>query len=189
MTKPAKSNGFAFKVIEDDAAINAAIKSIATRGAKLGNDMHIAACSVLNKLINSGDVPLAERRLNELFKAMPKASRVNALKQWFELYGPISFAKGKAVYAKRENVADLFTEACKTPFWTLKGNEGVAYQPLDIVASINALIAKLGKDESETKRDHSKVKKALEALLPAKPKEAGKPAKATKPVKAEDLVA
>lgn len=168
MAKQAQANAlFSFSLIEDNAAIDKHIKSIGTRGNNLQKDMHIAACSILNKLINSGDVPLAERQLSALFKAMPGMSRVNSLKSWFEAYGPISFEKGKAVYVKKPNIADSFAEACKVPFWKLVAMEGVAYKPLKLEDEITKLVKRLEADAEKTGADHSKAVDGLKALIAA----------------------
>ena len=71
------------KIIDTKAGIIKAIESIQTRGKKLDADIHRAGVSCLDHLNKHHCVEL----VNQLIHAMPKGSRINALRSWFEEFG------------------------------------------------------------------------------------------------------
>lgn len=137
-----------------EADINKAIESIKRRGASLQADMHKVACSILLHLGKHQDV----RVLRRFLEAVPEMSRANALRQWFETFGPVSYEGGKAVYDREKKVR--LGNAIEKPFWRFKANEGTPYVPL-MDQYFKNQISKLEKDQRETKRDHSALIAAL----------------------------
>lgn len=161
------------KLFTDVAAIDKAIKSIATRGKKLQSDMHQVACSVLDHYGHNED----SRVVLRLIDAMPEMSRKNALCQWFEAFTCIKFERvkddnGKMTLAASKDARKKHRlgEAMDTPFWKMKGNEGEVYQPLDLPARINILIKAIERDAVKAKdagkkpQDHKAELKALRDL-------------------------
>lgn len=153
------TNKYDFKLLTSEKAIDAALKDISARGASLQMDIHIAACSVMQHLIKHGNIGIVHKMLN----ALPESNRTNALRKWFEHYGPVVFSGNDPVYskAKIENKQVKLGEAMQTPFWKLKANEGGDYEPVDVTVEINRLVNKLNKDAEKTGRDHSPVIAAL----------------------------
>lgn len=138
------------------AAIDKAILSLHKRGQALQAEMHKIAVSVLAHVNEHKDV----RVVAKMLAAMPEASRTNALRAWFEHFGPVGFGEKDNIFHKPKNVN--MQAAAATPFW--KFQPEAAYQPIDVEAKLSALIKALTKDESETKRDHHDVINVLSAL-------------------------
>lgn len=144
-------------------AIDTKIKSVATRGKTLQADMHLLCCSILEHLMQHEDTRVVER----FTAALPAAARINAVKQWFELYAPITYHKGKPGFnrAKKNSAECIARDGFEKPFWLLKGNEGVAYQPMNVIQTLSSLVAKLDKDSKEAGVDHSELKAVLENYI------------------------
>ena len=176
MTKIAKTATFKAiamsELITTDAGIKKAVTSIAKRGRALQRDIHIVACSVLQRISVHNDVRLAAD-CTMLFDALPGSLRTNALRDWFAAYGPIAWEKNKAKFVKDKPVE--LTKAMLDPFWEFAPEP--EYKPLDIMQFINAAIKKVQKDAKETGVDHTKVILALEAA-----KKADEPVVAVAPV-------
>lgn len=145
------------ELIGTDAGIKKAAISIAKRGRALQRDIHVLACSVLNRISEHNDVRLAAD-MTTLFDAMPGSMRTNALRDWFAAYGPIMWEGKKAKFVKDKPVE--LTKAMFDPFWLFAPEP--EYKPLDIIAFINSAIKKVQKDSTETGVDHTKVILALE---------------------------
>lgn len=148
-----------FKLIAGAANIDRAIAIMHVRGQKLQTECHVLACSVLNHVAEHGDIRIVAKFLN----AMPEAARVNALRSWFEAFGPISFDGNSPSYAKGKKTR--LGDAMSTPFWKFKAE--AEYEPIDVVKQLANLIKKLEKDVKKTKRDHSDVLNGLKAQLAA----------------------
>jgi hypothetical protein len=138
------------------AAIDKAILSLHKRGQALQNEMHKIALSVLSHVNEHKDVRVVAKMLS----AMPEVSRTNALRAWFENFGPVVFGEKDAVMHRPKNVN--MQAAAEMPFW--KFQPEAPYQPIDVEAKLAALIKALTKDETETKRDHHDVINVLSAL-------------------------
>ena len=148
MTKTANATPApAVKLLVGVKAIEAALKSIFTRGQTLQDDMHIAACSVLAHVGKHSDI----RLVNDLLAAMPEASRKNAMRDWFAKFGPVTFEGDKPAFNRNGKV--YLGDAMAMPFWKLVPEK--PYEPLVIDKFVAAMIKKLKKDAKETKRDHS----------------------------------
>lgn len=123
-------------------AIDKAIASIKTRGAKLDQDIWIAAVSALQHHDLHGDTTL----VNRLVAAMPKGSRVNALRDFITCVGKVKFNdKTKQFDHDKEGTFDL--AAAVAVSWTEYKPEP-AYVPFDALKAIKALVAKL--DSADT---------------------------------------
>ncbi|MGX9389613.1 hypothetical protein ACWX0O_01685 [Nitrobacteraceae bacterium UC4449_H16] len=147
------------KLFSGQPAIEAALKSIFTRGQSLQKDIHIAACSVLAHIGKHNDIRLA----TTLLAAMPEASRKNAMRDWLSFYGPITFEGDKPVHVKGGKVS--LGAAMANPFWSFSPEK--PYEALDIAKFIASAVKKLEKDAKETKVDHSAIINAMQKLVPA----------------------
>ncbi len=140
--------------ILNSSQIEAAIKSITGRGAKLDADIHQCASSALWHVAQHGDVTL----LNKLIIAMPKSGRTNALVAWALHFGRLLQNADKSTRATAPLVVDKETEklwaaaeAQDAPFWTFKAKEGVATWSYDtyqasLIKSIKGALDKVSDD-------------------------------------------
>jgi hypothetical protein len=149
----------AIKLIEGESGINKLLASIKSRGATLQKDIHVAACSVLAHVGKHGDVRLVSR----LLESCPDMTRKNAIKAWFEAFGPVSFAEKGEVKHNPATKLQLATAMGK-PFWVFKPEE--AYVPMDVTKAFDSFIKKLEKDHKETGRDHTAMVAKLLAIRP-----------------------
>lgn len=148
MTTKAKATAApAMKLLVGVAAIETALKAIFAKGQSLQDDMHLAACSVLQHIGKHSDV----RLVNDLLAAMPEASRKNAMRDWFAKFGPVTFEGDKPAFNRNGKV--YLGDAMAKPFWKLVPEK--PYEPLVVDKFIAAMIKKLERDAKETKRDHS----------------------------------
>lgn len=153
-----KTNQPTFVLISGAAKIKAAIDSIERRGKKYDRDVQVAALSAMQHHVEHGDVTL----INRLVDAMPKGSRVNALRAFIETFGACRYdAESKAfVHAKGKN--HRLNEAHGI-LWTEFKPEA-DYQSIDPVAFLNGAIKRL---EADVKKmgEKSKVDPSLIAGL------------------------
>jgi hypothetical protein len=160
MTKPTKAVAApSMKLFTSVAAIEAALKSIFTRGQTLQTDIHIAACSVLKHIGEHSDIRLAK----DLLSAMPEASRKNAMREWLATFGPIMFEGDAPVFVKGGKVK--LGDAMAMPFWKLVPEK--PYEAIDLPKFMASMVKKLQKDQKETKVDHSQLIRKIEALSTA----------------------
>jgi hypothetical protein len=142
-------------------AIDAAMVALFASGQSFQKEAQSVALSVLQHVATHGDVRVASKLVNGMINAMPELSRINALRAWFEAFGPIAFDEaGVAMYVKGK-AADV-SKAAATPFWKFKPEE--PYQAMDVLKSVEQYIKRLQKDQKETKRNHSTVIAALESV-------------------------
>ena len=160
--KPAFKAVAMSELIATDAGIKKAAVSIAKRGRALQRDIHVLACSVLQRIAEHNDVRLAAD-MTAVFEAMPGSLRTNALRDWFAAYGPVKWEGKKAKFVQDKPVE--LTKAMLDPFWEFAPEP--EYKPLDIIAFINSAIKKVQKDSTETGVDHTKVLLALESAKKA----------------------
>ena len=149
----------ALKLLVGVPAIEAALKSIFTRGQTLQDDIHVAACSILQHIGKHSDIRMA----NDLLAAMPEASRKNAMREWLATFGPIMFEGDKPVFVKGGKVK--LGDAMAMPFWKLVPEK--PYEAIDVAKFMASMVKKLVKDQKETKVDHSQLIRKLETLVPA----------------------
>jgi len=124
------------KLITGKAAIEAAIKSILTRGKKLDSDIHVAGVSCLNHIELHGDITLAVR----LIDSMPKGSRVNALREWMNVHGKLRYNAETKEWSYAKDKTTLLEEAIATSWTEFKPE--TAYRPLDFETELTKLITK-----------------------------------------------
>lgn len=145
------------ELLATDDGVKKAVLSIAKRGKALQRDIHVVACSILQRISVNNDVRLAGD-VNSLIDAMPASMRLNALRDWFAAYGPIKWEGKKPTFVKDKPVE--LTKAMADPFWLFAPE--AEYKPVDVVALINSVIKKLSTDTDKTGVDHSALKIALE---------------------------
>lgn len=138
-------------LLKGTAAINKAIASIATRGAKLDASIQLTGLSILAHVEEHGDTTLADR----LFNAMPKGSRRVMLAEWFLAFGLMRTLsaknkddairiKGGAVFGiDRTRRTDMAGAEAK-PWYAMK-KERAAAEAFDAQASVKAVLARLTK--------------------------------------------
>lgn len=129
----------AMTLIEGATAIDAAIKSIQTRGKSMDRDIHIAACSILNHVEKHGDYTKAIKLVN----AMGQSARKNALKDWFLAFGKLSWNAETKDFTFNKNAVTMLSEAIAMPFWDFKPEP--EYKPFDFNASVQAILSKATK--------------------------------------------
>jgi hypothetical protein len=143
------------------AAIEAACVAFGKRATTLQDEAHKIACSVLAHVGEHSDV----RVVTKFLESMPGSYRTNAVRSWFETFGPITFNEGKAVFCK--NRKTRLGEAMEKPFWKFKPEE--AYVPIDAAKALESLIKKLQKDQKETGTDHLATINALRVVPVTRP--------------------
>lgn len=132
------------KLVKGTDAIKKAIVSIKTRGAKLDKDIHIAGCSCLQHIEEHGDITL----LNTLVDAMPKGSRVNALREWAEVHGKVKYNNETTSFEYAKTSTTLMDEAMACSWVEFKPES--VYTAMDFQAEMNKIFKKaydrVGKD-------------------------------------------
>lgn len=148
------------KLIKGTDAITKAINSIETRGKKLDQDIQIAACSIIGHIDEHGDVTLA----NTLINAMPKGSRVNALLDFINTFGKVSYDEAeKAFTFNRDKKTDLV--GAVGIMWTEFKPEA-PYKPLDLQIMLQQLLKKAN-ERSTVATDQDNIDPKLLAKLNA----------------------
>lgn len=147
----------AIQIIVGAAKINAAIKSIATRGAKLDESIQIAGLSVLAHVTEHGDTSVADN----LFNAMPKGARRLALVEWMLAFGQLRtlsaqtkeekqrIALGQVFAIDRSKTLNLEGAAEKP--WHEMRKEAAPAVVFDAQAQVKALLTRLQKAITEGK--------------------------------------
>lgn len=151
----------AIKLYETVAEIDAACVKFHGKGQTLQTEAHRIACSVLVHVAKHGDI----RVLVKFLASFPELSRVNAVRAWFEEFGPVTFQGNTPSFARGK--ATRLGMAMEMPFWKFKPE--AEYQPVDVAKAIDGLIKKLVKDAKETGCNHSATIAALRKV----PVEAG----------------
>lgn len=153
--------------------MDAAIKSITTRGAKLQADIHTCAVSALAHFAQHGDSTL----LNRLIVALPKSARTNALVAWALHFGQLVQNDDKSTRVAqpvvKSSVPKAFDlEACQvTPFWAFKAQEGTPTWSFDtysasLIKSLDTAISKATDDAHKAKLQGAKLALAGGAVFP-----------------------
>jgi hypothetical protein len=147
------------KLVDSVPAIEKLLASIKTRGATLQKDIHVAACSILQHVGKHSDV----RLVSKLLESMPDMSRKNAIKAWFESFGPVAWnEKGEIKYQPATKLQ--LATAMGKPFWSFKPEAD--YVPLDVAKAFDSFVKRLEKDAKETGRDHASLIANLANLRP-----------------------
>lgn len=153
-------------IIRDSKKLGTAIQSIARRGKKLDQDIHIAGVSCMYHMAMHGDVTLTER----LIDAMPKSSRRKALMVWFESFTPVNIdrVEGKVKLKKERSGEDFKVEAAEAqPFWDFTQEK----EPSPItVASIRSYLTRVAEGNAGKAPVEQEAKDAARELLATLPK-------------------
>jgi hypothetical protein len=143
------------KLYTTAAEIDTAVVLFHAKGQKLQTEAHRLACSVLRHVGEHGDV----RVVLKFIQALPEMSRRNAVKAWFEHFGPVKFDGEEITFVKGGKTR--LGDAMEAPFW--KFSPEPAYKPIDVAEALEALIKKLVKDAGKTNRSHAATIAALRA--------------------------
>lgn len=135
------------KLLIGKPAIDAATKSIMTRGVKFDKDVHIAGVSCLNHIEEHGDVTL----LNNLVAALPKGSRVTAFMEWAEAYGKVSYSDELKEF-KYDKLKVTLLEESKDKSW-VEFKPEPEYKTMDFTAAMAALLKKANERVNAGKGD------------------------------------
>ena len=137
------------KIITDVSKLNAAIKSIATRSAKLDQDIQIAGLSCLYQIEQHGNVmPLCALR-----KALGKGHRANALDLWAFEFGKVvantdaESKKDRPYSFDKEGTVNL-EGAAAAPWYEFKPEQDPD-QLFNVHKAVRAIIAKASKKNVE----------------------------------------
>ena len=154
-----KTNKPAFTLIAGSASIKSAIDSIARRGKKLDRDIQVAALSAMQHHVEHGDVTL----INRLVEAMPKGSRVNALRAFIETFGAVRYDTDEKNFVHVKGATFRLDEAMQVMWSEFKPE--TAYQPItDPFKRFDQLVSAFEKD-IEQMGDASKVSPEMIAAL------------------------
>lgn len=92
------------KLFTKTSDIVSAIEDVRSTGKKLDNMIQVAACSIVQHIGKHGDITLA----NTLVEAMPKGSRVNALRDFIGTFSKAEYDEAtKAFKFNKEKKTDL----------------------------------------------------------------------------------
>lgn len=161
----------ALKLIVGAAAIEKAILSIGTRGARLDSDIQMAGLSIISHVEAHGDTTLADR----LYQTMPKGGRRLALAEWCMAFGKMRALKGdnpddaEALKAGRvfqfdkTRKTDMLGAVAK-PWYECKKEANVA-TVFDVQAEFGKFMARVAKAQaSGLKIEHDEVLSKLLAV-------------------------
>lgn len=80
-----------FAITTQGKAISEMIADLAKRSTAMMGDVHVAACSIIAHAVKHGDATLATHMPDRVTEALGGAWRLNALRQWFEAFGPFKW--------------------------------------------------------------------------------------------------
>jgi hypothetical protein len=124
------------KLFTTTATIVQAIEDIRATGKKLDNMIQVAACSVINHIEQHGDITL----LNTLVEAMPKGSRVNALRDFLGTFAKVTYDEATKSFAyDKAKKTDL--EGAQNIMWTEFAPEK-PYVAFDLQALLASVLKK-----------------------------------------------
>jgi len=147
------------KLLLTKQSIIAAITSIKTRGAKLDKDIWIAAVSAMSHHAEHGNPHL----INDLVDAMPKGSRVNALRDYILAHGKVHYCEKNKVFThNKEGSLDL--EGALKVSW-VEFKPEAEYKPIDVMKLMKALAKKVSEaDEAMGDKCSSEQAQAVLSL-------------------------
>ena len=165
-------------LIQGAAAIDKAIASIKTRGAKLDGDIQRCGLSVLAHTAEHGDTGVMDR----LVDAMPKSARRTALVEWMLAFGKArlldrsikdeaeAIKAGRIFQYEKERTLDL-QQAQERPWFKFKPEPSIT-TAIDAQAVLHATLERLKKAAKtgltiEHKAEALAEAKALVALIEA----------------------
>lgn len=159
-----KTNGMA---LLDKAGIDKSIKSIATRGKKYSNDIHLCAVSCLAHIQDHGDITVLQR----LIEALPKGWRKNAVMAWAEAFGRVTFDTTDKVLVYDKTKATNLAGAMEVKPEDFKPEP--EYKGLDFTAALIKLVDRAssrleenGTPKNEADKIPAEMLKKVAALLP-----------------------
>jgi len=151
------------KLFTSKTALIAAIEDIRTTGKKLDQMIQVAACSVIQHVDKHGDITL----LNTLVDAMPKGSRVNALRDFLMTFGKVAYDEAEKAF-KYDRNAKTDLAGAKAIMWTEFKPEQ-PYVAFDLSALIDSVLKKADnalKDASEAQNVDLELLAKVRALKP-----------------------
>ena len=121
------------KLFTSKKDIVAAIEDIRATGKKLDQMIQVAACSVLSHLDQHGDISL----VNSLIDAMPKGSRVNALRDFIGTFGKLKYSDAKKAFVY-DKAGETDLNGAQSIMWTEFKPEQpyVAFDLKSLIASV-----------------------------------------------------
>lgn len=131
------------KIMTNAKTIMAAIETIGASGKALDKMIQEAGVAVLAHNEKHGDPSLA----NALIAAMPKGSRVSALKGWMLVHGKLSFNPEKKVMVYKKGGETNIDAAIAEPWTDFKPEP--PFQALDLSKAVAKLVTK-AEDRAET---------------------------------------
>jgi len=146
-------------------AVEIAIGKFHMSAQAVQNEAHVIACSVLHHYAAHKDKRVVDKMLAMFLQAWPEMGRMNALKEWLEAHGPISFTGKGDEFVYVSGKATLMAAAMKVPFWKFAKPEQ-QYKAIDPAKYLEQVLAKFEKDAAETGRDHSAIINALKMIDP-----------------------
>lgn len=157
----------AIVLVSGASNIEKMLTKLKAQGATLAFNTHVAALSVLAHVYEHSDIRLVTR----LLECVHDMTRKNALKAWFEFFGPVKFDGKDIRFVPRftdDAVAKAHAQvqAKAEPFYDFAPEP--EYKPVDVAAMIHACIAKLKKDQTKTSVDHTSIINALDLLVEKK---------------------
>lgn len=134
------------KLFTSKKDIVAAIEDIRATGKKLDNMIQVAACSVIQHIEKHGDITL----LNSLVEAMPKGSRVNALRDFLGTFAKVTYDEATKSFAyDKTKKTDL--EGAQNIMWTEFAPEK-PYVAFDLQALLASVLKKADAALSDDQR-------------------------------------
>lgn len=165
MTKAQVSTGYSM----DSAAFDKLVKTISTN--KLASQVQQAGMAALALLSEHGQIG----RVNQLYLAMPKGSKKDALAKWFLTFGKLE-ANTKdnktevPFLVTKQGVTDL-EKAAATPWYdTIKSK--TPDEIFDVKRAFEALLDRCAKAEKAGKLSDPALVKILRAAAPTAPAQA-----------------
>lgn len=147
------------KNLLDSNSLKKAINSIKSRGKKLDSDIQLAVCSAIQNHAEHYSTTLT----NQLVEAMPKGSRVNALREFIETFSGMSYSQEEKCFVNdKSKKADI--KGAMGSVWTDFKPEP-QFKGFDLEASIKKLLDQAVKMAGDENPEHqSKIKLDLEQL-------------------------
>jgi len=131
------------KLITGKDNIIKAIASITKRGAGLDKDIWIAAVSAMAHHNEHGDVTI----INGLVSAMPKGSRVNAIRDYILAHGKVSFDSDTKLF-KHDKDGFFDLEGALAVSW-VEFKPEPEYKPFDALKLVTALAKRIAAADSD----------------------------------------
>lgn len=148
-----------FKAMNKEQIVSA-INSIQKNGKKLDNDIQKAALSIVQHVNQFHEVSL----VNRLIEAMPKGSRVNALREWMMKHAKVTFNEAEQVFEPSREEPKNFDLAL-AEHWTSCKPEP-KFRPINLQEEVNKLVKRaMTAANSENASKHNISEDLLEKLL------------------------